>query len=233
VTGSNVPQGGDSFSTSLGLLERAKRRENGAWDRLVRLYTPLVDYWCRQGRVRGADIEDIRQDVFRKLLRKLGDFHHDQPGDSFRGWLRTITRNAVRDQRRRAHRWLEGEGGSDALARLSQVPANESSDDTGAPQPCKSEEMGILLRQALRQSEPEFTRRTWQAFMRMTFDAEPASSVAADLGITVNAAYLAKSRVLRRIRDELAGVLDFEQSVRFPEHVVTIERDSPPEKPRS
>jgi RNA polymerase sigma-70 factor (ECF subfamily) len=71
--------------TPLSLLERARRHDPAAWERLVALYRPLVLFWCRRGGMQGADAEDIGQEVFAAAAAGLDHFHHDQPGDTFRG----------------------------------------------------------------------------------------------------------------------------------------------------
>src|SRR5262249_48830287 len=92
---------GDSkgSATSLTLLERVRRRDQAAWERLVSLYTPLVYHWCLRHGLQPADAEEVSQEVFLAVARGIGDFRHDREGDSFRGWLRTITRNKVCDHR--------------------------------------------------------------------------------------------------------------------------------------
>jgi len=101
-------------STSLTLLERAKANDEAAWQRLRSLYAPLVYYWCRKAGVPDRDIADVGQDVFLSVAQKLGGFRRDRPGDTFRGWLRTITCSRIADLRRRAGREPQATGGSDA-----------------------------------------------------------------------------------------------------------------------
>jgi RNA polymerase sigma-70 factor (ECF subfamily) len=99
-------------ATSLTLLERARAREPEAWERLIRLYAPLVASWCACGGVRGADAEDVVQEVFGAAARGLGRFRREQPEDSFRGWLRGITKLKLREHFRRAGRQPRAGGGS-------------------------------------------------------------------------------------------------------------------------
>src|SRR5437867_3526766 len=82
-------------STSLTLLHRLRANDSEAWRIMVQLYTPLVAHWCARGGVRGVDAEDVAQEVFHTAATHLENFHRDRPGDSFRGWLRGITRNMV------------------------------------------------------------------------------------------------------------------------------------------
>src|SRR4051794_38725211 len=79
-------------ATSLSLLERVRANDPSAWGRLVQLYQPLVLAWCARAGVNATDAEDVAQEVFAAAAGALGRFHHDRPGDTFRGWLRAITR---------------------------------------------------------------------------------------------------------------------------------------------
>src|SRR5581483_5856393 len=109
-------------ATSPSLLDRARQNVPGAWERLVELYAPLVYHWCKRGGLSAEDGADVFQDVFRAVAEHLADFRRDRPGDTFRGWLRTITRNKIRDHYRRVAGQPRAAGGTDAQLRLSDVP---------------------------------------------------------------------------------------------------------------
>jgi RNA polymerase sigma-70 factor (ECF subfamily) len=205
VTGEIVPPGSGADEPSTSLLVNARNGDPRAWERLVSLTTPLVLYWCCRG-VPAADAQDVGQEVFCAVARALGAFRRNRPRDSFRGWLRTITRNKVRDywKRQRAAGPV-GEGGSDAQARLQQVAAEESSDDDG---PADADEKRLLYRRAVELLESAVDAKTWQAFCRVEIEGRAAAEVAAALGMSVNAVYLAKGRVRKRLREEFADLLD-------------------------
>lgn len=203
MTDGNVTQGGTPAEPSSGLLERIKVQDQSAWERLVRLYSPLVYRWCRRGGVSAEDAADVGQEVFRAVARKVRDFRHDREGDSFRGWLRAITRSKVCDHLRGLSGGTTAAGGSDALTRLYQVPAPE---EDSADAECR-EETRVLYRRAVELIQAEFENATWQAFWRVVDGQRPAD-VAAELGMTVNAVYTAKSRVLRRLREEFADLIE-------------------------
>src|SRR6185369_14090212 len=112
----------DSQATSLTLLQRVQASQPAAWERLVDLYAPLVLHWCRRGGLNGQDADDVFQEVFRSVAEHVGDFRRDRPGDSFRGWLRTITRNKVLDYFRRQQQQAVAAGGSDMQRQLLEVP---------------------------------------------------------------------------------------------------------------
>src|ERR1700722_11673297 len=87
--------------TPASLLQRLRQPdEQGAWERFVDLYTPLIFFWACRMRLQAQDAADLVQDVFTTLLQKLPEFHYD-PGKSFRAWLRTLTVNRWRDSLRR------------------------------------------------------------------------------------------------------------------------------------
>ena len=191
-----------SLSTHPSLLQRARGRDAVAWERVVALYGPLVLSWCRAAGLRDADAADVFQDVFQAVAVHLSGFHHGRSGGTFRGWLRTITRNKVHDHYRRREREPAGVGGSDARERLDQVagaaPAEEATDD-----PAETE----LLHRALAMIRGEFEPRTWAAFWQTAVDGRSAADVAADLGMTPGAVRVAKSRVLHRLRADLGDLL--------------------------
>src|ERR1043166_8387300 len=87
--------------TSLTLLARVQADEPAAWERFVELYAPLVHHWCRRAELATEHAADVFQDVFQTVAQHIGASRHDRPGDTLRGWLRTITANKIRDHYRR------------------------------------------------------------------------------------------------------------------------------------
>jgi RNA polymerase sigma-70 factor (ECF subfamily) len=190
-------------STSLSLLERVKQRDPHAWDRLVYLYRPLVAYWCRRAGVREADVDDIAQEVFQAVSTSLGRFHRDRPGDSFRGWLRGVTRNKVLDLFRARSNQPEAAGGSSAQLRFQEMP------DADLPELDEPhEQMSELYHRALELVRAEFEDRTWQAYWRGTVDGHAPADIAAELGVSAAAVRQAKSRILRRLKEEMGDLID-------------------------
>lgn len=194
-------------STSTTLLLRVKQQDAEAWRRLVRLYGPLVYHWCRQAGLQQADLSDVFQEVFRSVSQNIGKFRRDRPGDTFRGWLRTITRNKVTDHFRRGGKQPQAMGGSDAQQMLQQYAQESESWLQDSSQGEPQEEI-VLLHRALHLVRGDFEDRTWQAFWRTTVDGVPPKEVAAELGSTAAAVRQAKSRVLRRLREEFGDLLE-------------------------
>ena len=198
------PHSAGSESTSTSLLERVRASDPDAWRRLAHLYAPFVYSWCRHFNVRLEDTPDIVQEVFVAVHRRIVDFRHDRPGDTFRGWLWMITRNKIRDLQRASAKNFEGKGGTDAQRQLLELPEGEPSVDETTSGIDKSKN---LLLARLEPVRAEFEQRTWDAFWRAAIEGEVTTDIAADLGVTVNAVRKAKCRVLRRLRDELKDLI--------------------------
>jgi RNA polymerase sigma-70 factor (ECF subfamily) len=184
-------------TTSISLLARLRGPDpEQAWTRFVHLYTPLL---LGRARVRygldPADAEDLIGDVFADLVRKLPAFEYD-PNRSFRAWLGKILHNKHIDRCRR--KGVAVHSGADGLAAVASPPD---------PDPLEAEERALLARRALQLMQSEFEATTWKACWGLVADGKSAAEVAAELGISENAAYIAKSRVLRRLRQELDGLL--------------------------
>ncbi|MDX1970709.1 MAG: sigma-70 family RNA polymerase sigma factor [Planctomycetaceae bacterium] len=187
-------------TTSLTLLERLGRgADDAAWGRFVELYTPLLLAWCRRLGLSDADAADMAQTVFVTLYEKLPEFRYD-PARSFRAWLKTVLLNAWRNQvRQRKNRSADGGGTADP----DQIP-----DTDPRLQLDEAEYRAHLVRRALKLMQEQFEPKTWKACWAFVVEDRPAAQVAQELGISENAVYLAKSRVLRHLRHELRWFLD-------------------------
>lgn len=188
-------------STSLSLLERARGRDPIAWQRLVQLYSPLVFSWARRAGLDDTDAADLVQDVWQSVSASLDRFRRDAQSGTFRGWLWTIARNKLNDHFRTRRDKPEAAGGTEARQLLESFPEHEPADDTGV------QEYGLLHR-TLEMIRPEFEERTWRAFWAMTVDGRQAAEVGEELGMAANAVHQARFRVLRRLREEMAGLVE-------------------------
>jgi len=189
-------------TTSLSLLQRARANDQQAWARLTALYRPLVLFWCRQAHCPAAEVEDIAQEVFAAVAAGLGGFHHDRAGDTFRGWLRGITRKQVLLYFRRNQGRPQAEGGSDALGRLQ-----DAADPLAGFVEDEAQEISQLYRHAVEQVRGEFEERTWEMFWRTVIEGRSPAALAEELGVTPAAVRQAKSRVLRRLKEEMGELL--------------------------
>jgi RNA polymerase sigma-70 factor (ECF subfamily) len=188
-----------SLATSPSLLDGLRTQDPEAWRRLVTLYGPLVVAWCRQHGLQAADVEDVVQEVFQVVLRRVGDFRKERAADTFRGWLWTITRHKLGDHWRRKAAHPQAAGGSEVRQQLEQIPETES------PASCEasSELTAGLYQRALDMVRSQFEETTWRAFLMVVCDNRRPADVAEDLRLSLNAVYLAKSRVLCALRETL------------------------------
>jgi RNA polymerase sigma-70 factor, ECF subfamily len=185
------------LTTSVSLLHRLRAGTDARdWERFVRLYAPLLFRWARRAGAQDADAADLVQDVLTVLFHKLPAFDYDGTR-SFRAWLRTVLLNRWRDVcRRRA----AGPDRADDRA-LGAAPARD--DDAE-----EREDRQRLVARALELICGDFQPHVWRAFWEAFTSGRDAAAVAADLGVRVEVVYSAKCRVLRRLREELDGLID-------------------------
>lgn len=183
-------------TTSLSLLERLREPgQHESWARFARLYTPLLFIWARRLGLREQDAADLVQDVFLTLVTKLGTFRHRGTG-SFRNWLYTVLLNRHRDLCRRRSLPIAPAGAAEPAADSEPDPVEEA------------EYQHLLVGRALQLMQSEFPAKTWKACWEHVVNGRPAAEVAAELGISPGYVYVAKSRVLNRLRQELQGLMD-------------------------
>jgi RNA polymerase sigma-70 factor (ECF subfamily) len=185
------------FTTSVSLLERLRGpASKPSWDRFVRLYTPLLYYWVRRLNMQEQDAADLVQDVLTTLVQKLPEFEYDR-SKSFRAWLRAVTLNRWRNQQRRRPVTSLGDA-------AEELPGDAEAMDTLA----ETEYRDYLVGRALRLMRAEFEEQTWTVFWEHVAQGRPVAEVAAEYGVSPDSVYAAKSRILRRLRQELDGLLD-------------------------
>jgi RNA polymerase sigma-70 factor (ECF subfamily) len=171
-----------------------------AWRELVDLYGPLVAHWCRRCGLDNHEAADCLQEVFAAVSLALASYEPRGASGAFRGWLWTITRNKVRDHARRKSRQPQAAGGSTAQQALANVADSSPLPDE---EPTHTEQLNELVRRGLEQVRGEFEERTWQAFWRSAIDGLPTAVAAQELGVTAAAIRQSRSRVMRRLRQQL------------------------------
>ena len=193
------------LETSLSLLDGLRDQPDAtAWRRLVDLYTPLIRGWLMRRAVQPQDADDIAQDVMLVVMRKIPEFHRVPRTGAFRRWLLSITTNCLRDfwrARRLRPTSLGEQTFLEDLAALEN-PASELS------RQWDQEHDRHVVSALLERVRPDFEPRTWEAFERVTFRGESPAAVAAGLGMTVNAVFIAKSRIMKQLRILGAGLID-------------------------
>ncbi len=179
-----------------------------AWNAFVERYGPLIYGWCRQHRLQEADAENVTQEVLARLVQKLRAFTYDPDKGTFRGWLRTLTLHAWSDYLASQKGAGVGSGDTAILHRLGAVEAREDL--------LKSLAQAFdleLLEEAQARVRLRVTPRDWRIFQDMTLDNRPGPEVARALGMTVTAVLMAKSRVQKKLREEISRL---EQATELP-----------------
>jgi RNA polymerase sigma-70 factor, ECF subfamily len=191
-------------SSGLSLAIRLRQDSPNAWSELVELYGPLVESWSAKAGLVPTAREDVAQEVFLSVLRSINRFDPTIPGATFRGWLWRITRNVILKSLARPEPCPTG--GSTANAGLAEI-ADPWPDTSEHDPPTDPSETTLVLQRAIAQIKPRIEPQTWQAFWHTVVLGQTTAKVAESLGMTRPAVRKAKSRTLRRLRQQL-GDLD-------------------------
>ena len=192
------------METSVSLLERlAGAPTDDDWRRLDDLYRPLLRAWMARAGVVASDVDDLVQDVLLVVVRKVAGFERRGHG-AFRAWLRTILAHRVRDYFRGQKYRPTATGDSDFLRRLDEL----ESPDSALSRLWDREHDEHVAASLMQRVQGDFAPATWQAFLRHVQEGEPAGQVAEALGLSLNSVLLAKSQVLKRLRQEAAGLVE-------------------------
>lgn len=189
-----------SLETNPSLLVRIRDLDDAqAWNQFVEIYAPLIhDYGRRRG-LQDADAADLAQDVLQAVARSAGRFEYDRTRGSFRGWLLTITRNKLMDLLQRQKR--ASQEASDKNLDIDQL-----ADDPNDVSLWERQHQWWLIRWSADQVRHEFEEKTWQAFISTAIEQKTAAETASQLKMSVGAVYIAKSRVLARVKHVIEDV---------------------------
>jgi RNA polymerase sigma-70 factor (ECF subfamily) len=184
-------------TTRLTLLARLRdAADAGAWAEFVELYAPMLYGLARRHGLQDADAADLTQDVLRAVLAALPRLAYDPARGSFRGWLFTVARNQLRKfANARKRRPQPGTIAAGEAVVLSQ-PAGEE-------EAWEREYRQRLFAWAAGRVRGQFRPATWEAFWRTAVEGQNPSAVGEALGLSVGAVYIARTRVLARIRQEV------------------------------
>lgn len=175
-------------------------RDQEAWGRFVDLYGPLVYGFLYKRGLQDADAADLTQDVMRQVALAAHSLEYDPKRGSFRGWLFTVVQNRLTDHWRREGLRERGAGDTDAQQKLNEVPQPDGCD---ASAQWDADYERQLFQYAANVVKQDFTHSTWQAFWRTAVEGRPGQTVAEELGITIAAVYLAKGRVMTRLKEQV------------------------------
>jgi RNA polymerase sigma-70 factor (ECF subfamily) len=191
----------DLPATRLSLVLRLRDgKDREAWRQFVQIYAPVVYRYARKRGLQDADAADLTQDVLRAVNGSVGRFEGNSSRGSFRGWLFTLAHHKLYDLLARQRRECAGSGDSGVLEMLQRQPAAENEELWNR------EYQQRVFAWAVEQVRPAFQERTWQAFWQAAVEGRSGQHVAEELGMTVAAVYLAKSRVMARIREQIQQI---------------------------
>lgn len=191
---------GNSPTTRPSLLVRLRNaRDIQAWTQFVELYGPLLYGFARKHGLQDADAADLMQEVLRSVAGAVGRLEYDPQRGSFRGWLFTVVRNKLRNFLSDQKRHVQGSGDTAAQNLLAEVAAPE--DDLA--EHWEREYESRLFAWAAERVRGEFEETTWRAFWQTAVEGKGAKAAADSLTISVGAVYVAKSRVLARLREQI------------------------------
>ena len=179
------------------LLKIRDRSDATAWTDFVQIYTPLLYAYALKAGLQDADAADLAQDTLRQVVCHIDRFEYQRDRGSFRGWLFTIARNGIRKNALKTTKNPRGVGDTTHQELLSEQPAPDEQD------PWEPEYRRRIFEVASEKIKGDFHLATWQAFWRTSVDGIAAAEVAAELGVSVGAVYIARSRVLSRLREEV------------------------------
>ena len=191
--------------TSLSMLEHLRQDPNeSAWQRLVDIYTPLIRVWLRRYALLDQDVDDLVQEVLAIVVRRIPEFKRKAQVGSFRRWLRTITVNCLRTFWRAQRYRPRAIGNEDFAQILDQLEDTESA----LSKLWDREHDEHVTRRLLEMIRPRFEAKTWAAFQRVALEGIPVDEVAKELQLTVNAVFIAKSRVIHLLKQAGKGLLE-------------------------
>jgi RNA polymerase sigma factor (sigma-70 family) len=194
----------DALATRLSLLVRLRdARDDGAWSQFVELYAPLVFGFARKHGLQDADSADLTQDVLQAVSRGIRTFEYDPRRGSFRAWLFTVVRNKLRNFLAAQRRPGRGTGDSDTQHRLLEVPARVEEQTDWWDQEYERR----VFAWAAEKVRSAFRKSTWQAFWQTAVEGKTGPEVARALGMSVAAVYLAKGRVMTRLKELIQETL--------------------------
>lgn len=198
----------DSPLTRASLLVQLRDGANHtAWHEFMRLYGPVVYGFARKRGLQDADAADVTQDVLRSVSTSIGRLDYDRKHGTFRGWLFTITRNKVFNFLSARRIRPQGSGDTTTNKLLDSHP-----DGTDASETWELEYQRRLTALAMERVRSEFQENTWQAFWQTAVEGKAAADVAKTVGISAGAIYVAKSRVLARLKAEVESIRQQEEA---------------------
>lgn len=190
--------------TSLGLIDRVRHDgDEASWAELAQLYTPLLQRWAAKCQIQASDRNDLVQEVLMAVHQSVRSFEHSGRTGAFRAWLRSILTHRISNYWRARKNAAVGQGGSD----FHDLLQNLSDPNSNLSQLWDQERDAVVLAHLIERVSVGFAPTSVEAFKRTALRGEPASRVAADLKISVNAVCVAKSRILSELRRQADNLI--------------------------
>ena len=188
---------GSTENTSASLLIRIRDHEDGqAWAEFAQVYTPLVYSYARRQGLQDTDAFTVTQDVLTTVAQKVGDFQYDRGRGSFRGWLRAVTRSRLCDFIDSNKRHLQGSGDTGVHQAIASVQLSNQEDELWELECRRS-----AFNWAVTKIRGEFRDPTWHSFWQTAVEGKSSNDTAKSLTMSVGAVYVARSRVLARLKE--------------------------------
>ncbi len=185
------------------LLRIRDPQQTEAWAQFVEIYTPLIYRYAVRRGLQDADAADVAQEVFKAVASYVSNFEYNRQRGTFRGYLYTVARNKLNDHLARGHKQEKGSGETRIHQMLDNRPGSDTNDETQ----WNLDYQRQMFDWAVRQVQRDFQETTWHAFWQTAVELHPAKQVAESLGISVGAVYIAKSRVLTKIKKRIQEIL--------------------------
>ena len=194
----------DSPLTRASLLVRLRDGTNHlAWQEFIALYSPVVYGFARKRGLQDADAADLMQDVMRSISSAIGRLDYDRSQGTFRGWLFTITRNKIFNHLSARRIRPQASGDSTTSRLLDSQPDPEFTDGADT---WEMEYQRRLASMAMERIQSEFQAKTWRAFWLTAVEGRAVAETAKEVDLSPGAIYVAKSRVLARLKDEVEAM---------------------------
>lgn len=190
-----------SDSTPQSFIEAMAASQSALhWERFLFLYQPLFERWLRQYPITASDAPDLIQETLLVVLRRLPEFKHNGQTGAFRSWLKQILDYQVSHHFRKTRSRTSSDS---IISKLDIADPNSNLDLLW-----EQEHDREILRRLLQLTRPMVPAKSWEAFYRTTIGGEESLHVASELEMTINAVYIARSRVLALLRRFGRGMIE-------------------------
>lgn len=191
-----------SLTTRASLLGRLRDASDvAAWQTFTDTYAPLIYGFCRRHGLQEADAADVGQEVLAQIMQSIKTFEYSPEKGKFRNWLGVVVRGKLARFHQTQARGLAPGGRAEAGA-LDTVEAPSEDSEWSAAFNTR------VLHVALERIRPDYQTHTWQAFEKVWLETRPVEEVAQALGMAKTAVYMAKSRILQRLREEIVHLAE-------------------------